>query len=112
MRGIAGKQHPAVAEFFHAPALEGIDRHPFQVEFHVGAEHGLQARNDVFRLFFFFLGRNARTNFVIFFRFDATVSMTAFNFSAGVLFVFIPLFFLLVQVLIRFSITCANYLVL
>ena len=46
MRGVAGKDHPAVHEFLQAAALEGIDRHPVEPEAAV-AEHALQARQHV-----------------------------------------------------------------
>ena len=50
MRRVAGEQHPPVAEFFHAPALEGVDRHPFELELDTLAEHRLEARDHPLRL--------------------------------------------------------------
>jgi hypothetical protein len=43
-----------MAEFVHAPTLEGINADPFQLEFAIVAQHGLDARDDVLRLLFLF----------------------------------------------------------
>ena len=51
MRGIAGKQHPAMAEAAHAPALEGVDADPFERELAPGPQHGLDARDHPLGLF-------------------------------------------------------------
>ena len=49
MRAVADEDHTVVDEALQAPALEGIDRHPVELE--IGAaEHALDARPDVFRL--------------------------------------------------------------
>jgi hypothetical protein len=50
VRRIAHEQHAAVVELVHAPALEGVDADPFQLEFAVIAQHGLDARDDVLGL--------------------------------------------------------------
>ena len=49
MRAVAAKDHPAMHEPVDAPALEGIERDPFQLEIAV-TQHALDARDDVFRL--------------------------------------------------------------
>ncbi|MCY1375696.1 hypothetical protein D9M69_631290 [compost metagenome] len=54
MRRVTHEQQAAVAEVLHAPALEGVDAGPFQLEFAVVAQHGFHAREDVFRLLLFF----------------------------------------------------------
>src|SRR4029079_9200965 len=51
MRGIAGKDHPAMDEFVHPPALEFVQRYPFEIEL-VMTQHPGNPRPDVFRLLF------------------------------------------------------------
>jgi hypothetical protein len=53
MRGIADEKDAAMAELLHAAALEGIDADPLELEFAVGAEHGLDPGNDLLRLLLF-----------------------------------------------------------
>ena len=55
VRAVAGKDNASVAEILHAPALECIDRHPFQIEVDIRASISLQPWDDVFRLFFLLL---------------------------------------------------------
>src|SRR3974390_3013922 len=49
MRGIAGKDHAAVDETIHAPALEFVQRNPFELEL-VVAEHARNPRPYILRL--------------------------------------------------------------
>jgi hypothetical protein len=51
VRRVADEQHAAVVEAVHAPALEGVDADPFQLELALVAQHGLDARDDVLGLF-------------------------------------------------------------
>ncbi|KAF1854017.1 hypothetical protein Lal_00005231 [Lupinus albus] len=50
MGAVAGEQDAAMAEPLQPAALEGVDRHPFQLERRVGAQHRLNARDDPLRL--------------------------------------------------------------
>ena len=54
VRRIAREQHPAMAKFGHAAALEGVDADPLQLKRPLIAQHGLQTWNDFFGLFFLF----------------------------------------------------------
>ena len=49
MRGIAGKNHPAVEEAIHPPALEFVERDPLELEL-VVTEHARDPRPHVLRL--------------------------------------------------------------
>ncbi len=49
MRGIAGKNHPAMGEALHAPALEFVERDPLEFEIAM-ADHPLDARPHALRL--------------------------------------------------------------
>src|SRR5215469_9217572 len=49
VRGIAGKNHPAVQEAIHATALELVERDPLELEL-VMAEHARDPRPHVVRL--------------------------------------------------------------
>ena len=51
MRGIAGKDHPAMDELVHPPALEFVQRDPFEIEL-VMAEHARDPRPHVLRQLF------------------------------------------------------------
>ena len=48
MRGIAGEDHAAMDELFHPPALEFVERDPFELEI-VVPEHARDPRPHVFR---------------------------------------------------------------
>ena len=50
MRGIAGKDNPVMAEFFHPPTLKAVDADPFQIEVHI-AQHRLQTQDHALGLF-------------------------------------------------------------
>ena len=50
VRGVAGEDHRAVDEALQAPALEGVDADPLELERPVLAEHRLQARADALGL--------------------------------------------------------------
>ena len=49
MRGVAGEDHAAMHEAVEPPAIEAIDRHPFELEIAL-AQHLLQTRDDALRL--------------------------------------------------------------
>ena len=51
MRGIAGEDHAAMDEPVHAPALELVERDPFELEL-VVAEHARDPRPHILRLLF------------------------------------------------------------
>src|SRR6266851_1837322 len=51
MRGITGKDHVAVDEFFHPPALELVERYPFEIEL-VVPEHARDAWPHILRQLF------------------------------------------------------------
>ena len=55
MRRVARKQYPPMAELLHPPALERVDRNPFQFEPDVRPQHGLEPGDHVFRQFLLFL---------------------------------------------------------